>query len=106
MRLYEETLSLSNDFVVYGIDTYCKFLHPLNIPIDNCEPLNIANSSNDLIFVLFWKIVPMGLKRCSNGALIPSGLSFMTIQRLSLLMSWFGLRLLNYSQVCSKDARS
>lgn len=59
MRLYEETLSLSNDFVVYGIDTYCKFLHPLNIPIDNCEPLNIANSSNDLIFVLFWKIVPM-----------------------------------------------
>nr|DAR69977.1 MAG TPA: hypothetical protein [Caudoviricetes sp.] len=30
----------------------------------------------------------------------------MTIQRLSLLMSWFGLRLLNYSLVCSKDVRN
>ena len=75
MRLYEETLSLSNDFVVYGIDTYCKFLHPLNIPIDNCEPLNIANSSNDLIFVLFWKIVPMEpLSKSSTYLLIYSSI--------------------------------
>ena len=58
-----------------GIAIFSRFLHPSKIPPSfPFISVKKVNAEKSLIFMLPLKIVPMGLKRCSNTVLIPSGL--------------------------------
>ena len=60
----------------FGITIFSRFLHPSKEPA-SCFFIfmKCLNEEKSLILVLPLNIVPMGLKRCLDTVLIPSGLS-------------------------------
>ena len=63
-------------FTLLGIVIDSKESHPFKFSYPRLLILVKDNICRFLIFRFPANIVPMGLKRCSNGVLIPSGLSF------------------------------